>query len=88
MVKVDRILHTVSGVSTMPDRVEEIIFIVTEESEGGYSARALGESIVTQAEDMQTLKEAVRDAVLCHFDEGRAPRMIRLHLVKDLLVAV
>ena len=61
---------------------------MTEEPEGGYSARTLGESIVTQAEDMEALKEAVRDAVLCHFDENQGPRMIRLHLVKDFLVAV
>ena len=72
----------------MPDQVEEIIFVVTEEPEGGFSARALGESIVTQADDLEALKEAVRDAVICHFDEGRAPRLIRLHLVKDFLVAV
>lgn len=72
----------------MPDRLEEIIFQVTEETEGGFSARALGESIVTQAEDMETLKESVRDAVICHFEEGQAPRLIRLHLVKDYLVAV
>ena len=72
----------------MPDRQEEIIFEVTEEAEGGYCARALGESIVTQAEDLEALKEAVRDAVICHFDGGQAPRLIRLHLVKDYLVAV
>jgi len=72
----------------MPDRLEEIIFEVTEESEGGYCARALGESILTQAEDLEALKAAVRDAVICHFDEGQAPRLIRLHLVKDYLVAV
>jgi len=72
----------------MPSRIAEIIFIVAEEPEGGFSARALGESIVTQAEDLESLKVAVRDAVLCHFDEGQAPRMIRLHLVKDFLVAV
>jgi len=72
----------------MPERLEEIIFEVTEEHEGGFSARALGESIVTQGEDLEALKEAVRDAVICHFDEGQAPRLIRLHLVKDFLVAV
>lgn len=72
----------------MPDRLDEIIFQVTEEPEGGFSARALGESVVTQAEDLEALKEAVRDAVICHFEAGQAPRMIRLHLVKDYLVAV
>ncbi|MDR3683458.1 MAG: hypothetical protein P4L11_06995 [Geothrix sp.] len=88
MVEIALISHTGFEVSTMPDRVEEIIFVVTEEPEGGFSARALGESIVTQAEDMEALKAAVRDAVICHFDEGLAPRLIRLHLVKDFLVAV
>lgn len=72
----------------MPDRPEEIIFQVTEEVEGGFTARALGESVFTQADDLEALKAAVRDAVICHFDEGQAPRMIRLHLVKDYLVAV
>jgi hypothetical protein len=72
----------------MADRPAEIIFQVTEEPEGGFSARALGESVVTQAESLEALKEAVRDAVICHFNEGQAPRMIRLHLVKDFLVAV
>jgi len=72
----------------MTDRQDEIIFQVTEDHEGGFTARALGESIVTQADDLEALKAAVRDAVLCHFDPDQAPRMIRLHLVRDFLVAV
>lgn len=72
----------------MADRLDEIIFQVTEDPEGGLIARALGQSIITQAEDLERLKEAVRDAVLCHFEDGLAPRMIRLHLVRDFLVAV
>lgn len=72
----------------MADRIQEIIFEVTEDLEGGLCARALGASIVTQADDLEALKAAVRDAVLCHYDEGQAPLMIRLHLVKDYLVAV
>lgn len=72
----------------MPDRPEEILFQVTEEPERGYCARALGESIVTQAEDLEALKEAIRDAVICHFDEGQVPRLIRLHLGNDYLVFV
>jgi len=72
----------------MADRAAEIIFEVTEVPEGGYCARALGASIFTQADDLEALKAAVRDAVICHFEEDEAPRMIRLHLVKDYLVAV
>ena len=65
----------------------EIIFEVTESLEGGYEARALSASIFTEAETLPELEGAVRDAVLCHFDEGRAPSVIRLHLVRDLVIS-
>lgn len=32
-------------------------------------AQAIGQSIFTQADDMQSLKTQVRDAVRCHFGE-------------------
>lgn len=57
----------------------EIIFLVEEAPEGGYTARALGESIFTEADDLESLQEQIRDAVLCHFDEGKAPSIIRLN---------
>ena len=66
----------------------EIIFEVTEAAEGGFDARALGHSIFTQGEDWADLKAMARDAVLCHFDEGDGPRVIRLHFVKDEAIAV
>ena len=53
--------------------MREIIFEVTETPEGGYDARALGHSVFTQGDDWDDLREMVRDAVLCHFDEGEAP---------------
>ena len=56
----------------------EIIFEVTEAEEGGYNARALGYGIFTQGDDWDDLKAMVKDAVLCHFDEGTAPRSIKL----------
>lgn len=64
-------------------RVPEVIFLVEEAPEGGYEARALGHSIYTQAETLDELREMVRDAVRCHFDEEDLPRVIRLHLVKE-----
>lgn len=67
----------------------EIIFEVHEdEGEGGYVARALGQSIVTQAETWEELRANVREAVLCHFDEGHAPGVIRLHRVMDEVLAL
>jgi hypothetical protein len=68
--------------------MNEIIFVVEEDPEGGYTARALGASIVTEADDLPSLHANVRDAVLCHFDEGEAPAIIRLHFVRDEVIAV
>ena len=66
--------------------MSEIIFIIEESPEGGYTARAVGESIHTQAETAAELHERLRDAVRCHFDDGMAPKLIRLHFVRDELV--
>ncbi|MSQ14991.1 MAG: 2-oxoisovalerate dehydrogenase [Dehalococcoidia bacterium] len=64
----------------------EIVFSVEESPEGGYEARALGYSIYTEADSMEELKDMVRDAVRCHFDEDSKPRVIRLHMVKDEVI--
>ena len=48
----------------------EVIFIIGEAPEGGFTARALGESIFTEADDIGDLHVKIRDAVHCHFDEG------------------
>jgi hypothetical protein len=56
--------------------VTEIVFLVEEEPAGGYSARALGESIVTQAEDLEQWRESIRDAVRCHFGSDARPEIV------------
>ncbi|MDI6895471.1 MAG: 2-oxoisovalerate dehydrogenase [Bacillota bacterium] len=67
----------------------EIVFLVEESPEGGYQARALGYSIFTEADSLAELKEAVRDAVRCHFDDDQdRPRVIRLHFVRDEVLAL
>jgi hypothetical protein len=68
--------------------MNEIFFLIEEEAEGGYTAKALGESIFTEADTVKELHANVRDAVRCHFDEGKAPRMIRLHFVHEEVLAV
>ncbi len=65
----------------------EIVFVVEQAPEGGYTARALGESILTEADSLDELRAAVQDAVHCHFDAGQAPKLIRLHFVRDELLA-
>ena len=66
----------------------EIIFTVTESLDGGYEAQAVGYSIFTQSDTYPELADTLRDAVKCHFDEGEAPALIRIHLVKSEVVAV
>jgi hypothetical protein len=68
--------------------MNEIIFMVEEAPEGGYTARALGESIFTEADDFPSLEENVRDAVRCHFDEGELPRVVRLHFTREQVIVV
>lgn len=50
---------------------DELIFLVEEAPEGGYTARALGHSIFSEADDLHQLHEQIRDAVRCHFGRGR-----------------
>jgi hypothetical protein len=67
--------------------MNEVFFLVAESPEGGYTARALGESIFTEAETVEELHANVRDAVRCHFEEGETPKMIRLHFVHEEVIA-
>jgi hypothetical protein len=66
--------------------MEELIFLVEESPEGGYLAKGLGVSIFTEAETMEELREMVKDAVHCHFDDQKQ-RLIRLHIVREELFA-
>jgi predicted RNase H-like HicB family nuclease len=70
--------------------MSEIIFQVFEdELDGGFSASALGFSIHTQADSIVELKENIKDAIACHFDETQnRPRLVRLHFVRDEVFAV
>lgn len=67
--------------------MNEIVFLVEEAPEGGYTARALGEAIYTDADDMPQLHTAIRDAVHCHFDDSTLPQIIRLHIVREVVIA-
>jgi len=67
--------------------MEELIFLIEDAPEGGYTARALGAAIFTEADDRESLREMVRDAVRCHFDEGQGPKVIRLHFVREEVIA-
>jgi len=69
--------------------MNEIIFLVEEAPEGGFTARALGQSIFTEADDLLSLEENVRDAIRCHFDnEDDRPRIVRLHFTREQVIAI
>jgi hypothetical protein len=66
----------------------ELIFEVSEDGEGGYHAHALGYGIHTEAETLDELRLAVRESVSCFFDDpSQAPKIIRLHFVRDEILA-
>ena len=68
--------------------MNEIIFMVEEAAEGGYTAHALGASIFTEADSLADLRLKIRDAVSCHFEEEQEPKVIRLHFVREEVMAV
>ena len=68
------------------ESLPELIFLVEEAPEGGFTARALGTPIFTEAEDVLSLHDRVRDAVRCHFEEGQLPKVIRLHFVREEII--
>jgi hypothetical protein len=68
--------------------MNETIFLIEDAPEGGYSARALGESIFTEGETLDELKRNTRAAVECHFEYGQAPKILRLHFVREEILAL
>ena len=67
--------------------MSEIIFLVKESPEGGFEAQAVSVSIFTEADTLEELREMVKDAVNCHFDESERPKLIRLHFVREEVIA-
>ena len=65
----------------------EIIFIVEESLDGGFEANALGNSIYTEAENLDDLKRNIKEAVATHFEDSEMPKIIRLHYIKEEVIA-
>ena len=69
-------------------RMSELVFEVTQEEDGGFCAECLSENIFTQGDSWDALRQNVREAVRgYYFDRPQTPRQIRLHLVRDELLA-
>ena len=67
--------------------MKEVLFIVDESPQGGYQARSLEHSIFTEGDNIEQLKANVKDAVATHFDAADMPKVIRLHMVKEIVIA-
>jgi hypothetical protein len=68
--------------------MSEIVFLVEEAPEGGFTAKSLGYSIYTEADNWEKLKIAINDATSCHFDEAQKPKFVRLHFLKEEVIAI
>lgn len=66
----------------------ELVFEVTQESDGGYCAECLTENIFTQADSWDELRRAVLDAVSAYYFDSAAPTSVRLRLVRDEVVSL
>jgi predicted RNase H-like HicB family nuclease len=67
--------------------MNEIIFLIEEALEGGFTAKAIGQSIFTEGDTMEEIKSNIKEAVECHFEEDKKPKLIRLHMVKEEVIA-
>jgi hypothetical protein len=68
--------------------MSELVFAVTQESDGGFTAEALGESIFTQADTWDELRANAQEAIEAFYFDCPKPASIRLHLVRDEVLAV
>ena len=67
--------------------MNELVFEITQEADGGFVAEALGESIITQADTWEELRANVREVVQAFYFDRPAPARLRLHLVRDEVIA-
>ena len=68
--------------------MNELVFEVVQESDGGFSAEALGEGIFTEADTWDELRANVQEAVEAYFFDGQKPNLVRLRLVRDEVLAI
>lgn len=66
-----------------PQTASEVVFIGEQSPQGGFTAQAVGVSIVTQGDTLDTLRANIREAVACHYADGRQPPVIRLRIVTE-----
>jgi hypothetical protein len=68
--------------------MQELVFEITQEADGGFTAEALGESIFTQGDTWSELRANVQEAVEAFYFDRPRPMSLRLHLVRDEVLAI
>lgn len=64
--------------------MKEIVFLVEDDPEGGYVAKSFGYPIFTQGDTREELRENIKDALDCHFEDSRErTSVIRLHYIQE-----
>ena len=86
MFPAERAVANGTGIDTVPV-MNELVFEVTQEADGGFVAESLGEGVITQADTWDELRVNVREAVRAYFFDRPAPARLRLHLVRDEVLA-
>jgi predicted RNase H-like HicB family nuclease len=66
----------------------EIVFVITQETDGGFVGECLSHDIVTQADTWEQLRQNVSEATTAYFFDQPKPSQIRLHFVRDEVLAV
>ena len=67
--------------------MKELVFEVVQEEDGGFCAEGLSENIFTQGDTWDELRANVKEAVRAFYFDQPAPERIRLHLVRDEILA-
>jgi predicted RNase H-like HicB family nuclease len=68
--------------------MKELVFGITQEADGGFTAEALGESIFTQGDTWDELRANVQEAVEAFYFESPKPASLRMHMVRDEVLAI
>ena len=85
-LKSDYVVHRLQFPSEGPLKMSELIFLVEDSLERGYTARSMSESIFTEADSLEELRKNIREAVACHFEEGQGPGIIRLQFLREVVM--
>lgn len=68
--------------------MEELVFEVVQEADGGFCAECLTQNIFTEGDSWDDLRRNVREAVHAFYFDQAAPKNVRLHLVRDEVLSV